>query len=91
MRALLLSLADVEEYRAMPPNAIAYGMARHGVKVKTPPSHNGRVMGPGSMIVPTLLACERRGWIAHSTREDGLTGSAYYLTQKGRQALQEIA
>lgn len=88
MRAALRVLRDGG---SMTPNQIGWSMRRFGVVVPQPLSHNGRVMGPGSMIVPTLRALMKRGWIANTWRQDGRSGTAYIITEAGREALREEA
>lgn len=89
MRAALVALAA--DGRSLSPNEIGYGMRAAGVDVPKRMSRQGRSMGPGSMIVPVLKALERRRWIAWGSRRDGLTGTAYCITDDGRAALRMTA
>lgn len=85
MRAALLVLADVDY--ALSPNEIGYGMRALGYPVPRRVSRQGRAMGSGSMIVSTLKALERRGWIAWASRRDDLSGVAYVITTAGRREI----
>lgn len=67
------------------PNDIASQMG--DLKPKPKLSHNGKQMGGGSLITFTIQALERRGYVGWGSRPDGLSGTAYFITQAGRQAL----
>jgi hypothetical protein len=71
------------------PNAIASAIEHvHGVEVPHPHGHNGKRLGGGSAISPTLRALEHKGWITNKWhRDDGLSGSAYRITAAGRAEL----
>jgi len=76
MEAALRVLAGTE--RAMTPNEIG---AHMGVDPR--PGAQYRSRGPGSIIAPVLTSLERRGLIYGTRREDGLSGSAYAITDAG--------
>lgn len=47
--------------------------------------------GPAQQVIPCLTALEARGLIRNAERRDGLSGTAYRITDAGRAALAEIA
>ena len=52
-------------------------------------SHNGKSMGPANRVNFAVTALERRGLVAFGHRRDGLSGSAYRITDAGRSALRD--
>ena len=47
-------------------------------------THAGKVQGPAQRVIGALNALRRRGLIDFSSRPDGLSGTAYTLTAKGK-------
>jgi hypothetical protein len=47
-------------------------------------THAGKVQGPAQRVIGALNALRRRGLIDFGNRPDGLSGTAYGLTPKGR-------
>ena len=47
-------------------------------------THAGKVQGPAQRVIGCLNALRKRGLIDFGSRPDGLSGTAYYLTPKGR-------
>ena len=47
-------------------------------------THAGKVQGPAQRVIGCLNALRKRGLIDFGSRSDGLSGTAYYLTPKGR-------
>lgn len=45
-----------------------------------------RVFGPAQQIIRTLTSLRDRGLIASTSRDDGLSGTAYRRTKAGREA-----
>ena len=53
-------------------------------------THAGKVQGPAQRVIGCLNALRRRGLIDFGgSRSDGRSGTAYYLTQKGRDFCRE--
>lgn len=82
LRALLL--AD----RPLTGNAIGTACGfRSGYNERTKSvhtTHAGKVQGPAQRVIGSLNALRKRGLIDFGNRPDGLTGTAYSLTSKGR-------
>lgn len=47
-------------------------------------THAGKVQGPAQRVIGALNALRKRGLIDFGSRPDGLSGTAYALTSKGR-------
>lgn len=47
-------------------------------------THAGKVQGPAQRVIGALNALRRRGLIDFGSRSDGYSGTAYFLTPKGR-------
>lgn len=73
----------------MTPNEIGHRLGfthgMHGDRY----SHNGKRMGAANRVNFALTALVRRGLIAWCPRRDGLSGTAYYITDEGVRALEE--
>jgi DNA-binding PadR family transcriptional regulator len=67
------------------PNEIGQQLHHSGHRVPDTLGHSGKRLGPGSAIASTLRALDRRRWIRFTPRTDGLSGTAYIITQAGRQ------
>lgn len=52
-------------------------------------THAGKVQGPAQRVIGALNALRRRGLIDLGDRPDGLSGTAYALTTKGREFCQK--
>ena len=48
-------------------------------------THAGKVQGPAQRVIGALNALRKRGLIDFGSRSDGLSGTAYALTSKGRE------
>jgi hypothetical protein len=48
-------------------------------------THAGKVQGPAQRVIGALNALRKRGLIDFGSRPDGLSGTAYTLTSKGRE------
>lgn len=57
---------------------------------RTVGQRGARYVGPGAIAAPTLRSLSIRGWAAAVPRPDGLSGTAWALTQAGRDALAGI-
>ena len=44
----------------------------------------GRVQGPAQRVIGALNALHKRKLVDFGSRDDGLNGTAYYLTEEGR-------
>jgi hypothetical protein len=80
-KVLLVLLAD---QRPMAPNDIGYAL-------RLPPVYRKRgpwagMMGPAQRVIGTLFGLWSRGLIQHAERSDGLSGTAYLLTDAGTRA-----
>jgi len=71
----------------MTPNNIGRSLGFNtGHREKGPQSnHCGRVMGPAQRVIFSLTALRRHGLVIMTRRPDGLSGTAYELSFKGRQ------
>lgn len=47
-------------------------------------------MNPAQRVIGTVIGLNRRGLVTFSARRDGLTGTAYTLTDAGRQTAREL-
>lgn len=47
-------------------------------------THAGKFQGPAQRVIGALNALRKRGLIDFGSRPDGLSGTAYALTPKGR-------
>jgi len=45
-----------------------------------------RAFGAAQQIIPVLTSLRRRGLIAMTSRPDGMSGTAYFLTEAGERA-----
>jgi len=52
-------------------------------------THAGKVQGPAQRVIGALNALRKRGLIDFGSRPDGLSGTAYSLTSKGREFCKE--
>ena len=52
-------------------------------------THAGKVQGPAQRVIGALNALRRRGLIDFGSRPDGLSGTAYSLTTRGRDFCQK--
>ncbi len=69
-------------HKAIPPSQIAGLMGLH----KGPRRNRGPWSGyqnPAQYIITPLTTLRRRGLVNHSRRQDGLSGTAYYITKEG--------
>lgn len=82
---------------AWPPSEIAYGIgmnrlpAIHGSGSGSGRGSGPRVFNPAQRIISSLTGLSGRGLIRHGKRRDGMSGSAYGLTEKGRDAAAHLA
>ena len=67
------------------PNGIGYSV---GVQPRGGAQYRSR--GPGSIIAQQLTMLKRERLIAHAGRPDGLSGTAYYITERGQAAIATI-
>jgi hypothetical protein len=91
-RRVLVAMRELEkdDRRSMPnrhgftPNEIG---SKARAKRVNATRHRFRNMGAAQQIIFPLTSLERRGLVRHTERDDGLSGSAYRLTDAGREAL----
>jgi DNA-binding PadR family transcriptional regulator len=70
---------------ALAPNVIAAKMGIiHGCDRST---HNGKWLGPAQRIISALTSLRRQELVVLRVRPDGLSGSAYAITEAGRAVL----
>ena len=70
----------------MTPNSIAYAMGYRPGDAKSANHGRGnttRVMGPAVHVNTALTALRKRGLVTFGARPDGLSGTAYSLTEAG--------
>lgn len=75
--------------RAIPPNDIAALLGFRTGQDRNRHARDGRAMGPAQRVIFPLSALRKRGFVAMSPRTDGLSGTAYRITDAGRLALEE--
>jgi DNA-binding PadR family transcriptional regulator len=85
MVQVLQALAD--EKRAMTPNNIARKIGFHTGQDAGRHSHNGRSMAPAQRVIGPLTRLRARGLVSMGSRSDGLSGTAYAITESGRAEL----
>ena len=86
MERLLVALAELREEgeSVVPPAKIAMQMGiRRGPRRQKGPWSG--YQNPAQYIIAPLGGLERRGLIVSRPRRDGLSGSAYALTERGRE------
>lgn len=93
----LLEQEQPSPYGVYPPSTIAWGIGMN----KLPPVVGGgsgsgrgsghRVFNPAQRIISSLTGLRNRGLVYVTGREDGLSGSAYGLTDMGLAAARELA
>lgn len=84
---VLRAHSETEEGRlyGLPANTIGHrigfrtGSDRH--------AHDGRMMGAANRVNGSLQGLERRGLVGWGPRRDGLSGTAFKITQPGLEAL----
>jgi len=72
-------------------NEIGYacGFSSGGRTKSVHTTHAGKVQGPAQRVIGALNALRKRDLIGLSSRRDGRSGTAYSLTQKGREFCRE--
>ncbi len=81
---------DVEDRAPDDPNSIALAASRrHGMPLRRPTGHSGKVLGPGSAIAGVFTSMHTRGLLTRVRRRDGLSGGGYRITAAGRKHLAE--
>jgi hypothetical protein len=47
-------------------------------------------MNPAQRLIGTVIGLDRKGLVRHARRDDGLSGTAYTLSDLGRQVVAEL-
>lgn len=92
LRALLTREREVERWQnqAMTGNEIGYALGFSNGMHGDRHTHNGRRMGPAQRVISSLNGLKYRGLVTFGRRRDGLSGTAYYLTEEGRKLATEL-
>lgn len=85
LRRVLVALADLGERRKLPaaPNDVAWECGYRPGMARSPRHGHHRTMGVAVHVTTALTALRRRGLVAVGGRRDGLSGTAYGLTELG--------
>lgn len=84
--AILGVLADAGG-RPVTPNDIGWALGFQPGEHKLFRKGHQRSMGPAQKVIGSLNGLKRRDYIRPTRRQDGLSGTAYWLTSTGRSAL----
>ena len=90
LRAMAYLDGESRYPRAHTPNQIGYQAGAKRVEGSGRGNGRGsghRVFGPAQQIIPTLTSLRKRGLIGLTSRPDGWSGTAYYLTDAGERSL----
>lgn len=90
----MLRNESVEGYSSWPPSHIAAGIGKqpvHGGRGQGGRGKGHRVFNPAHRIISSLTGLRKRGLVTWGQRHDGYSGTAYRLTEEGRDAATALA